>query len=100
MAECCTLIAESLFMSEPDYIVDLGGGRANGSPAGQGAQPGKSAAQGRPFISVHFACCNVYNRVYLNPAGTAYVGWCPRCARKVTAVIGPEGTDARSFQAG
>ncbi|MDD4888860.1 MAG: hypothetical protein PHU85_02935 [Phycisphaerae bacterium] len=79
-------------MSDPDYILDLGG-------SGEKPPPGDGAAAGRPFISVHFECCNVYTRVYRNAAGTAYVGWCPRCAREVTALIGPDGTTARTFRA-
>ncbi len=29
------------------------------------------------FLGVHFACCNVYARVYVNRAGSHYVGYCP-----------------------
>jgi hypothetical protein len=77
-------------MSDPDYILDL---------SDQHPQEPAPAPQSRPFISVHFDCCKVYSRIYVNPAGTAYVGWCPRCARKVTARIGTDGTTARIFRA-
>ena len=58
-------------------------------------------ARGRPFIGVMFDCCNVYVRVYKNRIGTAYVGWCPRCGKKVEARCGHggEGTDQRMFRA-
>jgi hypothetical protein len=51
----------------------------------------------RPFLSVHFACCNVYCRIYRNLDRTRYEGRCPRCAKPVTFPIGSGGTNARSF---
>lgn len=53
----------------------------------------------RPYVMVYFECCRVYQRVYRNKLGTAYVGWCPKCARKIEVGIGPGGTDCRSFTA-
>lgn len=57
------------------------------------------ASSGRSFVGVRFACCEVYTRVYINRQQTAYVGYCPRCSKKVTLKIGPGGTDARFFTA-
>ena len=54
---------------------------------------------GRPFISILFECCRVYQRVYLNAARTAFVGWCPRCTRKVQVRVDPRGGDCRFFRA-
>jgi hypothetical protein len=55
------------------------------------------ANAGRKFIGVTFACCNVYNRVYINREGTAYDARCPRCGRSMRFAVGPGGTDQRSF---
>ena len=51
------------------------------------------------FLGVHFACCDVYSRVYKNRTGTAYVGHCPRCAKRIEFAIGPGGTSSRFFMA-
>jgi hypothetical protein len=54
----------------------------------------------KPFLGVHFTCCEVYARIYPNRDRTAYIGHCPRCARQVRFEVGPGGTDARFFSAG
>lgn len=53
----------------------------------------------RRFIGMNFACCSVYCRIYLNKEGTAYLGHCPKCSRRVTVKIGPGGSDQRFFTA-
>jgi hypothetical protein len=57
----------------------------------------ESPTQGRPYLSVLFACCSVYQRIYRNAEGTAYSGRCPRCGKPVKFDVGPGGTDARQF---
>lgn len=62
-----------------------------------GGESKKSSPQGRPFVGLHFLCCDIYTRVYVNRDETAYDGHCPRCSKKVTLRIGPGGTSSRMF---
>ena len=74
-----------------DYKADLSASTPRNPPAAVG---GLAA---RPFLSVHFACCGVYQRVYRDPDGKAYRGRCPRGSQSVTFAVGEGGTSARSF---
>ena len=58
-----------------------------------------SPRSSRRFVGVHFACCDVYTRVYVNRDESAYEGNCPRCAKRVCLQIGEGGTDSRFFTA-
>ncbi len=69
------------------------------SPGPSDNEMGDKASDGRPFLGVRFACCDVYHRIYLNLEGTQYVGNCPRCAKPVRFQVGPGGTDCRFFTA-
>lgn len=60
---------------------------------------GPSSDSNKPFLGVTYACCGVYSRVYPNAERSAYLGHCPRCARKVRFEIGPGGSDSRFFTA-
>ncbi len=51
----------------------------------------------RPFIGMMFKCCKVYSRIYLNRKGTAFVGWCPKCAEKVEVLVSKDGSDSSFF---
>lgn len=70
----------------------------DGRPANSDSR--SSPPAGRRFVGVHFICCDVYTRVYINREATAYEGNCPRCAKRVRLAIGPGGTEARFFTAG
>ncbi|MCG3131687.1 MAG: hypothetical protein FLDDKLPJ_02492 [Phycisphaerae bacterium] len=90
---------------EPDYILDVSRLRASASDAPEAADIARKASSptgapaGCPWIGVRFDCCGVYQRVYRNPEGTAYVGRCPRCGREARARVGPSGVSARFFVA-
>lgn len=65
-------------------------------PTSSDPQPMRTA---KPFLGVHFTCCGVYARVYINSDQTAYVGHCPRCSRRIQFRIGTEGVESRFFTA-
>jgi hypothetical protein len=78
-------------MSDPrDYKLDLSSAKAAESAA-------ESSNVKRPYISVRFACCGVYQRIYRSADGQRYEGHCPKCAKPVRFKVGPGGTDARFF---
>jgi hypothetical protein len=68
------------------------------SPLPPGIMPARAGETPR-FLGVHFACCDAYARIYPSRDNTAYIGHCPRCAKRVEFRIGPGGTDARFFVA-
>ncbi len=68
---------------------------SGGEPEDANAQSG--AAVGRPFLQIHFACCNVYQRIYRSADGKNYNGRCPKCGKPVRFEVGSGGTDCRSF---
>ena len=61
------------------------------------ADTSKRQPEKRAYVGVHMKCCNVYVRAYINPAGDAYVGWCPRCAAQVRLEIVQEGGSRGRF---
>ena len=80
------------------------GGRPQGrhvdlSSEGAGPGPVPSGPAARPFVGIHFVCCDLYARVYVNREETAYTGNCPRCGRPIRIRIGHGGTSHRFFTA-
>ena len=63
------------------------------------AESDRKKREMRPFIAVMFDCCRIYNRIYINADRTAYVGWCPKCLRRVEVKISPYGSNERFFRA-
>jgi hypothetical protein len=77
-------------MNDPrDFKLEIAGVSSAGGAA--------ASPQTRPFLSVQFACCSVYQRVYRDPAGQHYRGRCPRCGKSVTFAVGEGGTSTRFF---
>ena len=52
----------------------------------------------RPYLGIQFECCQVYARVYRNPAGTHYNARCPKCLRGVRIRVGQGGSSNRFFR--
>jgi hypothetical protein len=76
--------------SDPrDYQLDI-----SSIPGGDGGRQ----ASPRPYLSVHFTCCAVYQRIYRAPNSDSYVGRCPRCQRQIKFLVGEGGTTSRFFR--
>lgn len=84
--------------NDPDYIVELSQQNLD-SPKSPAPDISPETSLNRPYISVLFECCQIYLRIYRNPAATAYEGRCPRCLRPITIRIGSGGTNTRFFTA-
>lgn len=61
---------------------------------------GETKRPPRPHINVHFKCCNVYARVYLDAKGGAFAGHCPRCATPVRLEVSDDGDPGRFWSVG
>jgi hypothetical protein len=77
-----------------DYKVEL----SSAGPVDPPTSASPAAQGGKPHLNVHFACCNVYLRVYRSVDGRSYLARCPKCAKAVTFQVQPGGTDARMFR--
>ncbi len=62
-----------------------------------GVNPQTTPKPERRFVGIRFNCCGIYQRIYINQAGTAYEGRCPKCGKPVKLKVGPGGTDSRFF---
>lgn len=77
--------------SDPrDYKLEISSLKPQAAPADQPREP-------RPYLSVLFKCCSVYQRVYRNNDATQYEGRCPKCARPIRFRVGQGGTNDRFF---
>lgn len=61
--------------------------------------PNENKPTPRPFIGIHFKCCGVYARIYLNKSGAAYVGHCPKCAAPINVKTAPGGSKEKFWVA-
>jgi hypothetical protein len=77
-----------------DYKLDLSP-QSGVTPPPENATP---APTPRPYLSVHFACCNIYLRIYRTPDNKSYKGHCPRCNKQVTFTVAQGGTSSRIFR--
>ncbi|MEM7680722.1 MAG: hypothetical protein AAF288_02085 [Planctomycetota bacterium] len=89
--------------SQDDYQLELTGLKGQrgrlAEAAARAARREQAESERRPWLAVHWRCCEVYNRVYRSPDGQRYEGRCPKCARPLSVKIGPAGTHCRFFEA-
>jgi len=50
------------------------------------------------FLSLYFACANVYGRATKSLDGACYEGRCPKCGKTIAFPIGESGTGRRMFE--
>jgi hypothetical protein len=89
--------------SDPrDYKLDISGLNsqepAETSGENAGAQTTHRQHAPRPWLSVRFDCCGVYQRIYRAADATHYQGACPRCGGKIRFNISKDGTASRFFR--
>ncbi len=66
------------------------------------APPSRSTATRKipkKFLGVRFVNCHCYGRLYINKAGDAYSGNCPKCYTAYRIGIAEGGTNSRMFLA-
>ena len=81
--------------SDPrDYKLDI----SSLPPSPSQSQSQSQLPSIRPYLSVLFECCHVYQRVYRNPTDPAYTARCPRCGLTATFPVGQAGTTSRTFR--
>lgn len=86
----------------PGEHLDLSSGdepQKAGEQVGGAESTVSKPSDGGRFLGIQFACCGVYARIFINRAGTAYEGHCPRCSKPIRIAIGPGGSDTRFFTA-
>lgn len=59
----------------------------------------RTTNKNKKFLGVRFVSCNCYGRLYINDAGVAYVGRCPKCYTSFAVRVGEGGTSSRMFMA-
>ena len=84
-------------VENPDYYIDIRGLSDAATGHSGPSSNAVSGLLGRPWIGVRFDCCGLYHRLYRNRDGTAYIGRCPVCVRRVRVGVGPGGTNSRFF---
>ena len=63
---------------------------------GRSTTPG--AGPSRPSLQVYFTCANAYQRVLRSFDGQSYTARCPKCGLVKHFLVGPGGSDQRTFR--
>jgi len=79
----------------PDGTIDV----VSSAESDEAQAGSRGQADRRSWVGIHFECCGAYTRIYRRPDARVYQGYCPRCGRRVTLRVGPDGVNARIFRA-